>query len=141
MAERSAIMPSAPLLVWQPYASSRKKIWLKTLTRWAGILARLHREFDNHPHIGDIRGRGLFWGLELVKDRMTTDPFHASRKTAWRVWERAFDLGLAVYYSQGCADGINGDIIMIGPPLIINRSQIDDLVDILAEAIKQELGP
>ena len=52
---------------------------------------------------------------------------------------RAFDLGLVVYFSQGCADGVNGDIIMIGPPLIINREQIDDLVDILAEAIKQEL--
>ena len=102
---------------------------------------RLHQAFDKHPHIGDIRGRGLFWGLELVKDRTTTDPFHASRKTAWRVMERAFDLGLVVYYSQGCADGINGDIIMLGPPLIINPSQIDELVDILAEAISQEIGP
>ena len=101
---------------------------------------RLHQEFDSHPHVGDIRGRGMFWGLELVKDRTTTDPFHASRKTAWRVWERAFDLGLVTYHSQGCADGVNGDIVMLGPPLIINRSQVDDLVDILAEAVKQELG-
>ena len=101
---------------------------------------KLHETFDNHPHIGDVRGRGMFWGLELVKDRMTTDPFPASRKTAWRVWERAFDLGLSIYFSQGCADGVNGDIIMIGPPLIINREQIDELVDILAEAVKHELG-
>jgi len=101
---------------------------------------RLHQTFDKHPHIGDIRGRGLFWGLELVKDRTTADPFHAGRKTAWRVWERAFDLGLVVYFSQGCVDGVNGDIIMLGPPLIINREQVDELVEILAEAVKQELG-
>jgi adenosylmethionine-8-amino-7-oxononanoate aminotransferase len=101
---------------------------------------KLHHAFDKHPHIGDIRGRGLFWGLELVKDRMTTEPFHAGRKTAWRVWERAFDLGLVVYFSQGCADGVNGDIIMLGPPLLINRVQVDELVEILAEAVKKELG-
>lgn len=101
---------------------------------------RLHHAFDRHPHVGDIRGRGLFWGLELVKDRTSTDPFPANRKTAWRVWQRAFDLGLVTYFSQGCADGINGDIIMLGPPLIINRQQIDELVNILAEAVKQELG-
>jgi adenosylmethionine-8-amino-7-oxononanoate aminotransferase len=102
---------------------------------------KLHQALDRHPHIGDIRGRGLFWGLEIVQDRTSTDPFPASDKMAWRIWQRAFDLGLVVYFSQGCADGVNGDIIMIGPPLIINQQQIDDLVDILTTAIHQELGP
>lgn len=100
----------------------------------------LHKAFGKHPHVGDIRGRGLFWGLEFVKNRTTTDPFPASRHLAWKLWERAFDLGLVVYYSQGCADGVNGDIIMIGPPLIINREQIDELVAKLVAAVKQELG-
>jgi adenosylmethionine-8-amino-7-oxononanoate aminotransferase len=101
---------------------------------------KLHATFHRHPRIGDIRGRGLFWGLEIVQDRTTTDPFPASRKAAWSVWQRAFDLGLVLYYSQGCADGVNGDIIMLGPPLIINNNQIDELVDILSTAIFQEFG-
>ena len=106
--------------------------------RYLGI--KLNEALEHHPNVGDIRGRGLFWGIEFVQDRRTTEPFPASRNLAWRIWERAFDLGLVVYYSQGCADGVNGDIIMIGPPLIINAEQIDDLVQILTKAISQELS-
>ncbi len=101
---------------------------------------KLTNAFGRHPHVGDIRGRGLFWGLEFVENRMTKVPFPAARRLDWKISERAFDLGLVVYHSQGCADGVNGDIIMVGPPLIINREQIDKLVEILATAVNQELG-
>jgi adenosylmethionine-8-amino-7-oxononanoate aminotransferase len=100
----------------------------------------LHKTFGNHPHVGDIRGRGLFWGLELVADRLSTDPFPAKDKVAWRLFERAFEQGLIIYYSQGCADGANGDIIMLGPPLIITEQQVDEMVAILASVIQAELG-
>ncbi len=59
---------------------------------------------------------------------------------AWRIWEAAFDQGLVVYYSQGCADGRNGDVIMVGPPLIINEQQVDELVEMLTKAVCQVLG-
>ncbi len=101
---------------------------------------KLHQALHQHPHVGDIRGRGLFWGVEFVKDRTSTDPFPANDKLAWRIWQHAFDLGLVVYYSQGCADGVNGDIIMLGPPLIINREQIDEMVAILVKAVTRALG-
>lgn len=101
---------------------------------------RLNEALGRHPNVGDIRGRGLFWGIEFVADRVSTDPFPASEKIAWRIWQRAFDMGLVVYYSQGCADGLNGDIVMLGPPLIINREQIDQMVDILNTAVDAELG-
>lgn len=97
--------------------------------------------FGNHPHVGDIRGRGLFWSLELVQDRATKDPFPQEQKMAWKVFAAAFERGLIVYYSQGCADGQNGDLVILGPPLIINRGQIDELVDVLAGAVQAVLGP
>jgi adenosylmethionine-8-amino-7-oxononanoate aminotransferase len=97
--------------------------------------AKLRSALAGHPNVGDIRGRGLFYGIEFVKDKTTKEPFPAKRNLAWDIWEKAFERGLIVYYSQGCADGRNGDIIMAGPPLIINEDQIDELVSLLADAV------
>jgi adenosylmethionine-8-amino-7-oxononanoate aminotransferase len=100
----------------------------------------LRQALGNHRHVGDIRGRGLFWGIELVQDKATKTPFPVKDGIARKVWLRAFDLGLVIYYSTGCADGKNGDVVMLGPPLIINRHQISEMVDCLKEAIHLELG-
>lgn len=102
---------------------------------------RLRERLSDHPHVGDIRGRGLFWGIELVADRATKAPFAADRHLAWHVFEAAFDRGLIVYYSQGCVDGQKGDLIMVGPPFIVTPAQIDDLVERLHEAIVAAVGP
>lgn len=101
---------------------------------------KLQHTFSEHPQVGDVRGRGLFWALELVQDRETLAPFPAARKLAPALHKAAFDLGLIVYYSQGVADGKNGDLIMLGPPLIITEAQVDEMVGILATAVKQEMG-
>ncbi|MCP4360304.1 MAG: aminotransferase class III-fold pyridoxal phosphate-dependent enzyme, partial [Chloroflexi bacterium] len=80
---------------------------------------QLHAALADQPHVGDIRGRGLFWGVELVADKESKQPFPAQNHLAWNIHKRAFDLGLICYYSQGCADGTNGDVVMLGPPLIV----------------------
>ena len=104
-------------------------------------LGRLLREqLGDHPNVGDIRGRGLFWGIELVKDRATKTPFPVADGLARRIWNRAFELGLVVYYSTGSADSKNGDVIMLGPPLIIDEAQVGEMVGLLREAIYAELG-
>ncbi|MFQ5398630.1 MAG: aspartate aminotransferase family protein [Anaerolineae bacterium] len=100
---------------------------------------RLCEALADHPNVGDIRGRGLLWGVELVQNRQTQQPFPASRHVAQRLWQRAFDAGLIIYYSQGCADGVNGDLIMLGPPLIVNQGQIDEIVELLRTAVWEEL--
>lgn len=97
--------------------------------------AKLRSALADHPHVGDIRGRGLFYGIEFVQDKKSKTPYPVERHLAWEIWQQAFERGLIVYYSQGCADGKNGDIIMVGPPLIINESQIDELVGLLAKAV------
>ncbi len=101
---------------------------------------QLHQTLGDHPNVGDIRGCGLFWALEIVQDRVTKEPFPVTRHMAWDIWKRAFDLGLVAYYSQGCADGTNGDLVMLGPPLIVNREQVDEIVQLLATAVHAELG-
>ncbi len=100
----------------------------------------LHHTFAHHPNVGDIRGRGLFWGIEFVRDRTEKAPFPLKDKLAWRLAERAFDLGLIIYYSQGCADGSAGDVIMLGPPLTVNQEQINEIVSILAQSVHDVLG-
>ena len=101
---------------------------------------KLWQALAHHPHVGDIRGKGLFWAIEIVQDRESKTPFPARKGVAWKIWQRAFDAGLIVYYSQGCADGRDGDLIMLGPPLTITPDQIEEMVGILAEAIQVELG-
>lgn len=100
----------------------------------------LREQLGDHPNVGDIRGRGLFWGIELVRDRDTKQPFSLKDGVARRVWNRAFENGLVIYYSTGCADGKDGDVIMLGPPLIINEAQIQEMVGILRETLHAELA-
>lgn len=100
----------------------------------------LRNQLESHPNVGDIRGRGLFWGIELVKNRETKEPFPSGEGLARRLWTRAFSMGLIIYYSTGCADGQNGDVIMLGPPLVINEDQIGEMVKILRDSICAELG-
>jgi adenosylmethionine-8-amino-7-oxononanoate aminotransferase len=101
---------------------------------------RIRDTLGDHPHVGEIRGRGLYCGLELVQDRQTRAPFPQQEKRAWHIWERAFELGLVIYYATGCVDGSNGDLLLIGPPLIIDESEIDELVEKLDAAVRAELG-
>ncbi len=101
---------------------------------------KLHDTFDKYPQVGEVRGQGLFWGLELVLDWETKEPFPARRHLATKIQKRAFDLGLIIYESRGCVDGVNGDVVMLGPPLIVNQAQIDEMVGILETAVCQELG-
>jgi len=97
---------------------------------------RLIEQLGDHLLVGDIRGRGLFWALEFVQDRESKEPFPNKLNLAWQIWKRAFESGLILYYSQGCANGVDGDVIMVGPPLIIDEEQLEHLVCLLAHAVE-----
>lgn len=96
---------------------------------------RLLGEFGQHPHIGDIRGRGLFRGLEFVADRETKRPFDPSLSLAGRVKAAAFAEGLICYPMSGTIDGRQGDHLLLAPPFIIEEAQVDELVGKLSTAI------
>ncbi|WP_114964352.1 aspartate aminotransferase family protein [Alkalilacustris brevis] len=98
--------------------------------------AMLHDRFGQHPHIGDIRGRGLFRGLELVADRYSKAPFDPSEKRHARVKAAAFEAGLVCYPMGGTIDGVRGDHVLLAPPFIISDDQLHELVDKLSGAIE-----
>jgi len=99
------------------------------------LAARLTARFGNHPNVGDIRGRGLFRGIELVADRGTKAPFEPERGVAAKIKKAAFEAGLICYPMAGTIDGRQGDHILLAPPFIIEDAQIDELVDKLETAI------
>ncbi|UWP95339.1 aspartate aminotransferase family protein [Aliiroseovarius crassostreae] len=99
------------------------------------LQAALEARFGQHPNVGDIRGRGLFRGLELVADRDTKTPFDPAMGVAGKIKKAAFAAGLICYPMSGTRDGKHGDHILLAPPFIITEEQIDELVDKLATAL------
>jgi adenosylmethionine-8-amino-7-oxononanoate aminotransferase len=101
----------------------------------ARLKAALTDRLGQHAHVGDIRGRGLFLGVELVADRETKTPFDTGRRIAPKIKTAAFEAGLICYPMAGTIDGKNGDHVLLAPPYIIGEPQIAELVDRLAAAI------
>jgi adenosylmethionine-8-amino-7-oxononanoate aminotransferase len=101
----------------------------------AHLSCRLGERFGNHPFVGDVRGRGLFHGVELVLDRSSKEPFDPKLKMHARVKREAMARGLLVYPMGGTADGVRGDHVLIAPPFIIDSAEIDMIVERLGEAI------
>jgi len=100
----------------------------------------LNARFGQHPHIGDLRGRGLFLGLEIVEDRETKRPFAPERTIAARLKSAAFANGLICYPASGTRDGRNGDHILLAPPFIITEDEMGELVDKLDRALEFALN-
>ena len=96
---------------------------------------RLAERFGQHPNVGDIRGRGLFRGIEIVADRETKAPFDPGRGVAAKIKKAAFAEGLICYPMAGTIDGRQGDHILLAPPFIIEDDQLDELTDKLDRAI------
>jgi adenosylmethionine-8-amino-7-oxononanoate aminotransferase len=87
--------------------------------------------------VGDVRGKGLFAGVEYVRDKETKETFDPELKVNTLISSRAFNEGLIVYPGGGGADGVRGDHSLLAPPFIITEDQIDDLVRILDETIEE----
>ncbi len=103
------------------------------------LAQRLADRFGQHPHVGDLRGRGLFRGIELVANRETKAPFAPEKRVAARIKKAALDAGLICYPMAGTIDGQRGDHVLLAPPFIIEDAQLDELVDKLGTALSQVL--
>lgn len=95
----------------------------------------LHQRFGDDPYVGDIRGRGLFMGLELVADRKTKAPFDPALRLHARVKAKAMEQGLMVYPMGGTIDGRQGDHVLLAPPFIVTENDVAEIVDRLARAM------
>jgi adenosylmethionine-8-amino-7-oxononanoate aminotransferase len=96
--------------------------------------------FGNHPNIGDIRGRGLFWGIELVADRVTKQPLRPDLQIHSAIKKAAMAEGLICYPGGGTIDGKQGNHILLAPSFIINEEHITEIVDKLDRAISYALS-
>ncbi|MGX1321052.1 adenosylmethionine-8-amino-7-oxononanoate aminotransferase [Bradyrhizobium sp. USDA 377] len=100
---------------------------------------RLTERFGNHRHVGDIRGRGLFWAIELVADRATRASFDPALKLHQKIKAEAFANGLGCYPGGGTVDGVRGDHVLLAPPYIASADEIDLIVDKLGTAVDNVL--
>jgi len=108
--------------------------------RGAGLEARLRARFGAHPHVGDIRGRGLFWALELVEDRASKRAFDPGSRINAKLKLRALENGLMCYPMGGSIDGVSGDHVVVAPPYIISETQLDEAVDKLARSVDEVIA-
>jgi adenosylmethionine-8-amino-7-oxononanoate aminotransferase len=87
------------------------------------------------PHVGDVRGRGLMLGVELVADKAARRPFPRSERKAEAVGARAFQAGLITYPSSGCATGTEGDVVMLAPPFVVTEDELREMASILTRTL------
>jgi adenosylmethionine-8-amino-7-oxononanoate aminotransferase len=104
------------------------------------LRATLRERFGAHPHVGDIRGRGLFVGVELVQDRDSKVPFDPQRRLNALIKQEAMARGLMVYPMGGTIDGKRGDHVLLAPPFICTAHDIDRIVDRLGSAVDAALA-
>ncbi|WP_439357538.1 aspartate aminotransferase family protein [Bradyrhizobium sp. DASA03007] len=100
---------------------------------------RLTERFGNHRHVGDIRGRGLFWAIELVADRASRTSFDPTLKLHQKIKAEALANGLGCYPGGGTVDGVRGDHVLLAPPYIASADEIDLIVDRLGTAVDNVL--
>ncbi len=101
----------------------------------AALQRALTERLGNQPYIGDIRGRGLFWAIELVADRATKEPFDPALKLHSVIKREAFERGLICYPSGGTADGVRGDHVLLAPPFIVTEDDVNEIADRVTAAI------
>lgn len=147
--EGSGFFQHGHTYIGHPIAAAAADAVVKKLTE-GGMVARsaqmgevlqtaLLAEFGQHPNVGDIRGRGMFRGLELVQDRDSKTPFDRSLNVAARLKKQAMANGLICYPMSGTIDGQSGDHVLLAPPFIITEDQIGELISKLSQSLRDVL--
>jgi adenosylmethionine-8-amino-7-oxononanoate aminotransferase len=110
------------------------------VARGKELRKNLRKAFVDHPFVGDVRGRGLFIGIEFVADRETKLPFDPASKIHKKIQATAMDHGLLCYGMGGTVDGKSGDHVLIAPPYTINSEQQQELVEKFTGAVSAALS-
>ena len=106
----------------------------------AGLRERLAHAFGAHPNVGDVRGRGLLAGIELVADRERKTPFDPALRVHAAIKAQAMARGLCVYPMGGTIDGREGDHVLLAPPFIVTDAELDLIVERLRDALDATLA-
>ena len=114
----------------------KESFYEKVIRKGKYLQKKLEITLGQNEYIGDIRGRGLFRGVELVQNRETKEPFPKNFNIAGKIKKRALDLGLICYPMQGTVDGTIGDHILIAPPFIINENEMNEISQKLEKSMQ-----
>lgn len=104
------------------------------------LLTLVSDRLGGHPNVGEVRGRGLLVGVELVADRATRRPFPRSARLIESVMAEATGQGLLIYHGTGNADGTNGDTVLLGPPFVVTDHELETIADCLGEAVERAVA-
>ena len=104
------------------------------------LRALVNERLGGHPNVGDVRGRGLLVGVELVADRATRRPFPRSARLIEKVMAHALEAGLLIYHGTGNADGTNGDTVLLGPPFVVTDAELESVADRLGDAVERAVA-
>ena len=121
-------------------AIEKDNLLQKVRDNGASLTGKLEAAFGQKPYVGDIRGRGCFIGVELVRDRESKEPFDPALRLNARIKAKAMARGLMCYPNGGTVDGTRGDHVLLAPPLILEEPQLDELVEKLEGAIGDALS-
>jgi adenosylmethionine-8-amino-7-oxononanoate aminotransferase len=105
-------------------------------TKGERLRALLEERLADLPHVGEVRGRGLLVGVELVADRESRDPFPRAARVTESIVAAAQERGVLLYAGTGVADGIDGDTILLGPPFIVTDEELVQIADVVAESVE-----
>ena len=105
------------------------------------LLGLLIDRLGGHAHVGEIRGRGLLVGVELVADRESRAPFPRAARVTEAVVAAAQDRGVLLYSGTGVADGVDGDTVLLGPPFVVTEDELHRIADVVAESVEQATSP
>jgi hypothetical protein len=118
---------------------AEEKLLDNVKARGEQLRALLRQHYANHPYVGDVRGRGLFVGVELVRDRATKMPFDPNLKLHAAIKRTAMQRGLMVYPMGGTVNGVIGDHVLLAPPFICTAADIEQIVSRLTDAVEDAL--
>jgi adenosylmethionine-8-amino-7-oxononanoate aminotransferase len=111
------------------------RLLVNVLARGEQLRAELRAALGSHPNLGDIRGRGLFVGIEFVADRQSRQPLDPARKVHAQLKKEAMRLGLLMYPMGGTVDGVQGDHVLLAPPFICTEADITEIVTLFAQSV------
>ena len=115
----------------------RERLVEASALRGEQLRGLLDARLAGHAHVGEIRGRGLLVGVELVADRASRDPFPRSARVTEAVVAAAQDRGVLLYSGTGVADGMDGDTLLLGPPFVVTEDELERIADVVAESVEQ----
>ncbi|MGD0248554.1 MAG: aminotransferase class III-fold pyridoxal phosphate-dependent enzyme [Candidatus Limnocylindrales bacterium] len=117
-----------------------EKLVEASATKGERLLALVREGLGDHPNVGDVRGRGLLVGVELVADRATRRPFPRSARLVEAVMVHARAAGLLLYHGTGNADGTNGDTVLLGPPFVVTDEELVTIAARLRDAVEKAVA-